>query len=63
MNLYDVALSGQVTGTFRVIAEDHEQAGQKAQRMYSNGIDHDVNRVEVLWVRPIQIKELNDANL
>lgn len=61
MNLYDVTLSSQVTGTFRVIADNHSDAKEKASRMYSNGIDHKVNGIEILQIIPIQSEVSTDA--
>jgi hypothetical protein len=53
MRVYDVALSGRVTGTFRVVSDTPEGAVSKAQKMYCNGVDHDLSDIEVVWAREI----------
>jgi hypothetical protein len=54
MKLYEVALASKVTGTFRVVAFDLEDAGRKAQLMYANGVEHEIDQIEILWAREAQ---------
>lgn len=54
MNLYEVALVAVVTGTFRVVAFDLNDAGRKAQLMYANGVEHDIDQIEIVRIREIK---------
>jgi hypothetical protein len=60
MNVYEVALASKVTGTFRVIAYDLEEAKHKAQRMYVNGVDHEIDQIETIWARELPTENKNE---
>lgn len=51
--IYDVCISGNVTGTFRVIADSLEDASRKANLMFTNGIDHTISGMDTLWSKPV----------
>ena len=57
MNVYEVVLTSKVTGTFRVVASDLEEAERKAQRMYANGVEHDIDQIKTVWAREINLEE------
>lgn len=60
MNVYEVALTSRVTGKFRVIAFDIKDAERMAQRMYVNGVDHDIDQIETLWAKEILSENKNE---
>jgi len=57
MSVYEVVLASKVTGTFRVVASDLEEAERKAQRMYANGVEYDIDQIKTVWAREINLEE------
>jgi hypothetical protein len=53
MKLFEVTLTGNVTGKFKVIADDHETALDRATLMYRNGIDHFIESYQVVLLEEL----------